>query len=274
MIQFVFYLIPKRCLIERPFNTLIHLVLSYTKTSQNIMKTHFLNLNIALAVAAQLVFVGCASTHKDIGSTDHPSKQDAGRAPQMQLPAGWTPADMQAYALAGTPGANQQKLARGVGHWSGTSTMWMAPGMEPMKNPMTSTVSSIMDGRYTKTEAAVDFKRDAKYPVAFIVHGGPQGSMANDWHYRWNGQNFAGAGYGVVMIDFHGSTGYGQAFTDSISGDWGGKPLKDLQLGLAAALKQFPWLDADRMHVRAASCPSSRANRRSGGGGRWRRGRT
>ena len=53
--------------------------------------------------------------------------------------------------------------------------------------------------------------------------------MANVWHWRWNAQTFAGAGYGVVMIDFHGSTGYGQAFTDSISGDWGGKPLEDLE---------------------------------------------
>lgn len=92
-----------------------------------------------------------------------------------------------------------------------------------------------------------DFKPDRKYPVALIVHGGPQGSMANEWHWRWNAQNFAGAGYGVVMIDFHGSTGYGQAFTDSISGDWGGKPLEDLKLGLAAALKQYPWLDGDHM---------------------------
>ena len=90
-----------------------------------------------------------------------------------------------------------------------------------------------------------NFKRDQKYPVAFLIHGGPQGSMANVWHWRWNAQVFAGAGYGVVMIDFHGSTGYGQAFTDSISGDWGGKPLEDLKLGLAAALKQFPWLDGD-----------------------------
>ena len=89
------------------------------------------------------------------------------------------------------------------------------------------------------------FKREQRYPVAFLVHGGPQGSFGNDWHYRWNAQTFAGAGYGVVMIDFHGSTGYGQAFTDSISGDWGGKPLQDLKLGLAAALKQFPWLDGD-----------------------------
>jgi dipeptidyl aminopeptidase/acylaminoacyl peptidase len=90
-----------------------------------------------------------------------------------------------------------------------------------------------------------DFKRDQKYPVAFLVHGGPQGSFANSWNWRWNAQAFAGAGYGVVMIDFHGSTGYGQAFTDSISGDWGGKPLEDLKLGLAAALKQYLWLDGD-----------------------------
>jgi len=93
----------------------------------------------------------------------------------------------------------------------------------------------------------VDFSSDKKYPVAFVVHGGPQGSMANIWHWRWNAQTLAGAGYGVVMIDFHGSTGYGQAFTDSISGDWGGKPLEDLKRGLAAALKQYPWLDGDHM---------------------------
>ncbi len=92
-----------------------------------------------------------------------------------------------------------------------------------------------------------NFKPGQKYPVALLVHGGPQGSMANVWHWRWNAQSFAGAGYGVVMIDFHGSTGYGQAFTDSISGDWGGKPLEDLKLGLAAALNQYPWLDGERM---------------------------
>jgi dipeptidyl aminopeptidase/acylaminoacyl peptidase len=98
-----------------------------------------------------------------------------------------------------------------------------------------------------------DFKRDQKYPVAFVVHGGPQGSLANSWNWRWNAQTFAGAGYGVVMIDFHGSTGYGQAFTDSISGDWGGKPLEDLKLGLEAALKQFPWLDGEHACALGAS---------------------
>jgi dipeptidyl aminopeptidase/acylaminoacyl peptidase len=91
-----------------------------------------------------------------------------------------------------------------------------------------------------------DFKKDRKYPLAFLVHGGPQGSFGNAWSYRWNPQVWAGAGYAVVMVDFHGSTGYGQAFTDSISGDWGGKPLEDLKAGLEAALKQNPWIDGDR----------------------------
>ena len=90
-------------------------------------------------------------------------------------------------------------------------------------------------------------KPGEKYPVAFLVHGGPQGSFNNGWSYRWNPQIYAGAGYAVVMIDFHGSVGYGQAFTDSISGDWGGKPLEDLQKGLAAASKQFDWID--RQHA-------------------------
>ncbi|MGH8203114.1 MAG: S9 family peptidase, partial [Steroidobacteraceae bacterium] len=85
-----------------------------------------------------------------------------------------------------------------------------------------------------------------RYPIAFIVHGGPQSSFANTWSYRWNPQVFAGAGYGAVFIDFHGSTGYGQAFTDAISRDWGGKPLEDLRKGLAAALEKYPWLDGDR----------------------------
>lgn len=85
-----------------------------------------------------------------------------------------------------------------------------------------------------------------RYPIAFLVHGGPQSSFANTWSYRWNPQVYAGAGYAAVFIDFHGSTGYGQAFTDSIRGDWGGKPLADLQKGLAAALARYPWLAGDR----------------------------
>ena len=93
----------------------------------------------------------------------------------------------------------------------------------------------------------------AKYPVAFLVHGGPQGSFGNAWSYRWNPQIYAGAGYAAVFIDFHGSTGYGQKFTDAISGDWGGKPLEDLQKGLAAAVEKFPWLDRERSCALGAS---------------------
>jgi dipeptidyl aminopeptidase/acylaminoacyl peptidase len=98
-----------------------------------------------------------------------------------------------------------------------------------------------------------NFESGKQYPIAFVVHGGPQVSMQNLWTYRWNAQAFAGGGYGVVMIDFHGSPGYGQAFTDSISGDWGGKPLVDLQRGLAAALEKYPWLDGGRVCALGAS---------------------
>jgi dipeptidyl aminopeptidase/acylaminoacyl peptidase len=98
-----------------------------------------------------------------------------------------------------------------------------------------------------------NFEAGKRYPVAFIVHGGPQASFANNWSYRWNPQTYAGAGYASIFIDFHGSPGYGQAFTDSISEDWGGKPLQDLQQGLAAALEKFPWLDDKRMCALGAS---------------------
>jgi dipeptidyl aminopeptidase/acylaminoacyl peptidase len=92
-----------------------------------------------------------------------------------------------------------------------------------------------------------------KYPVAFLIHGGPQGSFGNEFHYRWNPQTYAGAGYAVVFIDFHGSTGYGQKFTDSVSGDWGGAPLDDLKAGWAYALDKFSFLDASRAAALGAS---------------------
>ncbi|MGR4863733.1 prolyl oligopeptidase family serine peptidase [Caulobacter sp. LARHSG274] len=91
-----------------------------------------------------------------------------------------------------------------------------------------------------------NFDASKKYPVAFLIHGGPQGSFGNLFHYRWNAQTYAGAGYAVVMIDFHGSTGYGQAFTDAISQHWGDRPLEDLQKGWAFALSKYPFLDQDR----------------------------
>jgi dipeptidyl aminopeptidase/acylaminoacyl peptidase len=98
-----------------------------------------------------------------------------------------------------------------------------------------------------------NYEEGKQYPVAFLIHGGPQGSFGNGWSYRWNPQTYAGQGYAVVMIDFHGSTGYGQAFTDSISGDWGGKPLEDLQKGWAVAQERYPFLDGTRACALGAS---------------------
>jgi dipeptidyl aminopeptidase/acylaminoacyl peptidase len=99
----------------------------------------------------------------------------------------------------------------------------------------------------------VDFDPAKKYPVAFLIHGGPQGSFGNDFHYRWNPQAYAGAGYGVVMVDFHASTGYGQAFVDAVNNDWGGAPYEDLIKGLDFALQKYPFLDGGRVGALGAS---------------------
>jgi dipeptidyl aminopeptidase/acylaminoacyl peptidase len=77
--------------------------------------------------------------------------------------------------------------------------------------------------------------------------------MTNSWSYRWNAQTYAGQGFAVVTVNFHGSTGYGQKFTDAISGDWGGKPLEDLKLGWSAALSKYNFLDGDRACALGAS---------------------
>ena len=99
----------------------------------------------------------------------------------------------------------------------------------------------------------VGFTPGETYPLAFLVHGGPQGSFDDHWHYRWNPQIYAAHGYATVMIDFHGSTGYGQTFTDSIRGDWGGAPYEDLMKGLDHVLRIYRWIDPDRMAALGAS---------------------
>ncbi len=99
----------------------------------------------------------------------------------------------------------------------------------------------------------VGIQEGRKYPLAFLVHGGPQGSWDDHFHYRWNPQAYAGAGYVTVTIDFHGSTGYGQAFTDAIRGDWGGKPFEDLMKGLDYVIATYPFVDPDRMGALGAS---------------------
>jgi dipeptidyl aminopeptidase/acylaminoacyl peptidase len=99
-----------------------------------------------------------------------------------------------------------------------------------------------------------------KYPLKFLIHGGPQGAWGNSWTYRWNAELFAASGYVVVMINFHGSTGYGQKFTDSISGDWGGKPYVDLMKGLDYVEKTYPFIDKNREAAMGASYGGYMAN--------------
>ncbi len=109
------------------------------------------------------------------------------------------------------------------------------------------------DDVYAWVVKPVDFDPAKKYPVALIVHGGPQVSMSNHFHYRWNPEFYAGAGYAVVVVDFHGSPGYGQAFTDAIRDDWGGKPFEDIKQGLDAALAKYSFMNGDRVVALGAS---------------------
>jgi dipeptidyl aminopeptidase/acylaminoacyl peptidase len=90
-------------------------------------------------------------------------------------------------------------------------------------------------------------------PALLYIHGGPQGSFNDSWSNRWNPRVTASQGYAVISIDFHGSTGYGQAFTDAIQRDWGGKPLEDLRKGLEAALALDTQIDGNRACAMGAS---------------------
>jgi hypothetical protein len=88
--------------------------------------------------------------------------------PEFKLPPGWTPADLQACVLAGTPGKMHEHLAKGVGVWDCKTTMWMGPGVEPMHSGGTMTVTSIMDGRYTQCEIAGEIPGMGPYRAAGV----------------------------------------------------------------------------------------------------------
>jgi dipeptidyl aminopeptidase/acylaminoacyl peptidase len=104
-----------------------------------------------------------------------------------------------------------------------------------------------------------NFDPQKKYPVKFLIHGGPEGAWGDDWSYRWNPELFASptsstsSGYIIIMINFHGSTGYGQKFIDAINGDWGGAPFEDLMKGLDYAEQHFPFIDKNRECALGAS---------------------
>jgi dipeptidyl aminopeptidase/acylaminoacyl peptidase len=104
------------------------------------------------------------------------------------------------------------------------------------------------------------FDTSKKYPVKFLIHGGPQGAWGDAWSYRWNAELFAANGYVVVMINPGGSTGYGQAFVDRVNGDWGGKPFTDLMTGLTYAEQHYPFIDKTRECALGASYGGYMAN--------------
>lgn len=97
-----------------------------------------------------------------------------------------------------------------------------------------------------------DFSPLKKYPVLFLIHGGPEGAWGETWSYRWNPQVFASAGYLVVMPNPRGSTGYGQKFIDDINGDWGGKAYDDI-LAVADHIATLSYVDPDRMAAAGGS---------------------
>jgi dipeptidyl aminopeptidase/acylaminoacyl peptidase len=97
------------------------------------------------------------------------------------------------------------------------------------------------------------FEAGKKYPLKFLIHGGPQGAWGDAWSYRWNAELMAASGYVVVMVNPRGSTGYGQAFIDGVNGDWGGKAYVDLMKGLDAAEAKYPFIDKTRECALGAS---------------------
>lgn len=104
------------------------------------------------------------------------------------------------------------------------------------------------------------FDATKKYPVKFLIHGGPEGMWGDSWSFRWNPQLFAADGYVVVMVNPHGSTGYGQAFTEGVIGDWGGKPFDDLMKGLDYVEQTYPFVDKEREAALGASYGGYMAN--------------
>jgi dipeptidyl aminopeptidase/acylaminoacyl peptidase len=135
------------------------------------------------------------------------------------------------------------------------------PEMEPFLFPVTDKTAAngfiAVEGFLIKPPA---FDATKKYPVKFLIHGGPEGAWGDMWSYRWNAELFAANDYVVVMINPGGSTGYGQAFVDRVNGDWGGKPFTDLMTGLTYAEQHYPFIDKTRECALGASYGGYMAN--------------
>jgi dipeptidyl aminopeptidase/acylaminoacyl peptidase len=139
-------------------------------------------------------------------------------------------------------------------HQSLTNTNEKLMSQFKLNVPLSYTFASVND---TYVQAfilkPIDFDPDKKYPVAFLIHGGPESAWKATWSYRWNPQLFAQRGYVVIMVNPRGSVGHGQLFTDLVRNDWGGAPYQDLIKGLSSILAQYPWADQKRMCALGAS---------------------
>ena len=98
-----------------------------------------------------------------------------------------------------------------------------------------------------------DFDPAQRYPTILLIHGGPQSAFADHFHFRWNAAVFAGAGYVVAMTNPRGSVGYGQRFTDQISGDWGGRCYEDIMRGVDHLVTTYPFIDSNRLAAAGGS---------------------
>jgi len=115
-------------------------------------------------------------------------------------------------------------------------------------------IGALGDSVFGWSQKPPGFDPTRKYPLIYLIHGGPQGAWTDSWGPRWNNQMFAarGGGFVVAEVNFHGSTGYGQKFTDAISQHWGDYPYEDVMKGLDAVAR-LPYVDSTRMGAAGAS---------------------
>jgi dipeptidyl aminopeptidase/acylaminoacyl peptidase len=113
-------------------------------------------------------------------------------------------------------------------------------------------VGALGDSVFGWSQKPAGFDPARKYPLIYLIHGGPQGAWTDSWGPRWNNQMFAARGFVVAEVNFHGSTGYGQKFTDAISQHWGDYPFEDLMKGVDVVAR-LPYVDSTRMGAAGAS---------------------
>lgn len=155
-------------------------------------------------VPAALIAAACLATvFGRIAMADSPKDSKTADQPEFKLPPGWTEADLQAMMAAGTPGKMHEYLAKEVGEWHGKTTMWMAPGLDPVKSECTSTAALMMDGRYIKAEMEGEIPGMGPYR-GFGVYGFD--NVAQKFVSTWIDNHSTGMMNGVGELSDDGKT--------------------------------------------------------------------